>query len=189
MHRIHLTPRVTAALALVLAGCGGPEATIRYTVGGVDESVRYDLATFQLARDRRVQIVFFRQKAAPIGTADPDFEYVFLELPETKRYGWLREDRLPAYRWVHAGGEDRVWLATAGQVEMRMADQKTHMHFDFRMTMEPVRETPGEAYVLEGDVKVVEDAFRTQSLINRYGPWLAEIVNPPPEPGADAPEE
>jgi len=167
-----------AVLVLAAAGCGRPEAVVRYTTGGPDEAVRYDSATFQLARDDKVQMVFFRRTAAPIGTADPDFEYVFLELPEKKRYGWLREDRVPAYRWVRAAGEDHVWLATAGQVRMRFADGKEHVHFDFRMTMEPVRGTAGAAYILEGDVKVLEDTFRTQSLITRYGPWLARLVNP-----------
>jgi len=173
---------VAGAVALVVVGCARPEAVIRYTTGGPDEAVRYDAATFQLARDDQVQIVFFRRKAAPIGTAEADFEYVFLELPEKKRYGWLREDGVPAYRWVRAGGKDHVWLATAGQVRMRFADSKTHLHFDFRMTMEPVRGTPGAAYVLEGDVKVLEDTFRTQSLITRYGPWLGRIVNPEAPP-------
>jgi len=181
---------VAGFLALSAVGCGRPEAVIRYTTGGTDEAVRYDSATFQLARGDRVQIVFFRRKAAPIGTADADFEYVFLELPEKRRYGWLREDGVPAYRWVRAGGEDHVWLATAGQVRMRFADSGTRLRFDFRMTMEPVRGTPGAAYVLEGDVKVLEDTFRTQSLITRYGPWLGRIVNPEttpePEGGAEA---
>jgi len=178
---IHSAAVLTAAAALVLAaaGCGRPEALIRYTTGGPDETVRYDSATFQLARGERVQIVLFRRKAAPIGTAEADFEYLFLELPERRRYGWLRADRVPAYRWVRVGGEDRLWLATAGQVRMRFADGKAHLHLDFRMTMEPVRDTPGAAYVLEGDVKVLEDTFRTQTLITRYGPWLARLVNPP----------
>ena len=169
---------IAAALALAVAGCGRPEAVIRYTTGGPDEVVRYESATFQLARDDKVQIVLFRRKAAPRGTADADFEYVFLELPERRQYGWLRADRVPAYRWVHVGGEDHVWLATAGQVRMRFADGKEHVHFDFRMTMESVRGTAGAAYVLEGDVKVYEDTFRTQTLITRYGPWLGRIVNP-----------
>ncbi|MFO8012068.1 MAG: hypothetical protein R6X20_02065 [Phycisphaerae bacterium] len=191
MDRIRPAPALTAAAALALAaaGCGRPEAVIRYTTGGPDEAVRYDSATFQLARGDRVQIVLFRRKAAPIGTADPDFEYVFLELPEKKRYGWLRADRVPAYRWVHAAGEDHVWLATAGQVRMRFADGKEHVHFDFRMTMEPVRGTAGAPYVLEGDVKVLEDVFRTHTLVTRYGPWLARIVNPETKPEPEAQPE
>lgn len=191
MDRIRPAPALTAAAALALAaaGCGRPEAVIRYTTGGPDEAVRYDSATFQLARGDRIQIVFFRQRAAPIGTADPDFEYVFLELPEKKRYGWLRADRVPAYRWVHAAGEDHVWLATAGQVRMRFADGKEHVHFDFRMTMEPVRGTAGAPYVLEGDVKVLEDVFRTHTLVTRYGPWLARIVNPETKPEPEAQPE
>ncbi len=178
MHRIRpASVLIAVAAALAVSGCGPPTAVIRYTTGGPDETVRYDSATFQLARERKVQVVCFRRKAASARTG-PDFEYVFLELPEKRRYGWLRQDRVPAYRWVHADGEDYVWLGTAGQVRMRFADSKTHMHLDFRVTMEPVRATPGAAYVLEGDVKVLEDAFRTQNLITRYGPWLGRLVNP-----------
>jgi len=180
-----IRPAALAVIAIALAaalaaGCGGPEARIRYLAGGPDDAVRYDTATFQLARDDRIQIVLFRRTAAPIGTADPDFEYVILELPERGRYGWLAEDRIPAYRWVRQEGKDYVWLATAGQVDLDFGDSKTHVHFDFRMTMEPVRGTAGSAYVLQGDIKVREDVFRTQSLINHYGPWLASILKPEP---------
>jgi len=174
---------IAAALAslAVTAGCGGPEARIRYLAGGPDDTVRYDTATFQLARDDKVQVVLFRRTAAPIGTADPDFEYVILELPERRRYGWLAEDRVPAYRWVRQGGRDYVWLATAGQVALRLADDKTRLRLDFRMTMEPVCGTAGSPYVLQGNIQVAEDVFRTQSLINHYGPWLASVLNPKPQ--------
>jgi len=175
------TALLAAAVAAIgAAGCGKPHATIRYATGGPDEQVRYDSATFQLARQRKVQIILFRRTAAPIGEADPDFEYLFFQLPERARYGWLRDDGVPAYRWVRQGGQDRVWLGTAGQVRLRMRDSKQRMHFDFRATMEPVAGTPGGAYVLAGNPKVVEDTVKTQSLINRYGEWLASIVNPKP---------
>ena len=169
---------LTVALA---AGCGEPTARIRYLAGGPDDIVRYDAATFQLARGDKVQVVLFRQTAAPVGAADPDFEYVILELPERERYGWLAEDRVPAYRWVRQRGGDYVWLATAGQVRLGFGDGKVHLHLDVRMTMEPVGGTAGSAYVLEGDITVREDVFRTQSLINRYGPWLASILKPEPK--------
>ena len=172
---------VAAALAaLAAAGCGNPYVTIQYATGGPDERVDYDSATFQLARGHKVQIILFRRTAANGGEAEPDFEYLFLELPERSRYGWLRDDRVPAYRWVRQGGQDRVWLGTAGQVRLRMRDSKQRMHFDFRVTMEPVAGTPGGAYVLAGKPKVIEDAVKTQSLINRYGEWLSSIVNPEP---------
>jgi len=170
----------SAVAAIGAAGCGKPHAAIRYATGGPDEQVLYDSATFQLARRQKVQIILFRRTAAPIGEADPDFEYLFFELPERARYGWLRADHVPAYRWVRQGGQNRIWLGTAGQVQLRMRDSKQHMYFRFRVTMEPVAGTPGGAYVLAGNPKVVEDTVNTQSLINRYGEWLASIVNPKP---------
>ncbi|MBE3069365.1 MAG: hypothetical protein IMZ66_03925 [Planctomycetes bacterium] len=176
-----------AALALVcLAGCGHPHATVQYTSGGAGQDVTYDSTTFQLAKDYRVQVLLFRRTAAAIGTADSDMEYVFFELPERDDYGWLKGDRLPVYRWVREAGSDHVWLGASGQAAMAMGDSKQHMHFTFRVTMEPVGDTPGDAYVFSGTFKVVEDAFRTQSLINRYGPWLGSLVNPKPEAPAAA---
>jgi len=172
---------LAAAVALAVAGCGEPRATIRYATGGPAEQVHYDSATFQLARDRKVRIILFRRTAAPVGEADPDFEYLFFELPERAQYGWLREDRVPAYRWVHRKGQDHVWLGIAGHVRLRMRDAKQHMSFDFRVTMEPVAGTHGRAYVLAGKPRVVENAVKTQSLINRYGEWLSSIVNPKAE--------
>jgi len=171
---------LVAAAALAAAGCGEPRATIRYATGGPAESVGYDSATFQLIRDRKVRIILFRLAAAPVGEADPDFEYLFFELPERAQYGWLRADRVPAYRWVHKSGRNYVWLGFAGQVQLRMRDAKQHLSFDFRVTMEPVAGTPGAAYVLAGKPGVVEDPVKTQSLINRYGERLSAIVNPKP---------
>ena len=178
-----------AALPLVLlAGCGRPTARIRYVTGGPDETVSYDSATFQLARGRKVQVVLFRRTAAPIGEADPDFEYLFLELPEQPHYGWLKADRIPAYRWVRHDGHDRIWLGAAGQVRMALADSKQHMHLDCRTTMEPLPGTPGGAYVLAARLACPEDPIRTQSLINRYGQWLQSLLASPP-PAENPPTE
>ena len=182
--------RVTGAAALAavvlalaaLAGCGRPQATVRYVTGGPDEKVTYDSATFQLARGAKVQIILHRRMAAPLGTADADFEYVYFELPEAKRYGWLREDNVPAYRWIREGGHDRLWRGAAGQMSQRAADSKQHMHFDFRVTMEPVAGTEGGAYVLTGSLRMEEDTVRTQGLINRYGDWMLTLLGEKPKP-------
>jgi hypothetical protein len=172
-----------AGLALAaLAGCGQPQASIRYTVGGPQEPVTYSTATFQLTRGDKVQILLFRRTAAPIGQADPDFEYTFFELPEKDRYGWLKEDMAPVYRWVREGGRDNVWLGASGQARFWWADNKQHVHFDFRVTMEPLRDTPGGAYFLTGNIKVTEDPERTQGLINQYGDWLLSLLGIKPAP-------
>ena len=175
-------PTILLALAtlpiFLLAGCGRPKATVRYVTGGPDETVSYDSGTFQRARNHKVQVVLFRRTAAPIGEADPDFEYVFLELPDRPHYGWLKEDRIPAYRWVRQGGRDRIWLATAGQVRLTLLGRI--LRLDFRTTMEPVAGTPGGAYVLAAVVRCPEDLVRTQGLINRYGQWLQSLLAAPP---------
>lgn len=181
-HRSGITiAAIAAALVGAIAlggGCGRPRATIEHVTGGRQETVEYDLAAFQLVRGHKVQVVMFRRAAAPVGQADADFEYLFMEIPEKATYGWLRADDVPAYRWVHKGGKDRVWLATAGQIEMRKGDGGRHIHLDFRATMEPVAGTGGGAYVIGGDVKMIEDPVRTQSLITRYGAWLGSILKP-----------
>jgi len=177
-----------AALALAaLAGCGGPRATIRYARGEPQEVVTYDSATYQLAKGNKVQILLFRRMAAPIGTADADFEYTFFELPERKHYGWLREDAVPVYRWVRQGGRDHLWLGTTGQESLRSAGTAGHMHFDFRVTMEPLRDTTGGAYFLTGKVKLIEDLVLTQGLINQYGDWLVSLLGLKP-PASPAPK-
>lgn len=181
-----------AGLAMaVLAGCGRPQATIRYTAGGPTEQVAYDSVTFQIAKGKKYQIVLLRRVAAPIGTADPDFEYTFFELPERERYGWLREDNVPVYRWVHQGGHDRLWLGATGQETLTATEDSQYLKFDFRVTLEPLRETPGGAYFLTGKIRLTDDPSVTQGLINRYGDWLLSLLGivPPegPEPKAKPP--
>ncbi|MBM4017484.1 MAG: hypothetical protein FJ288_04005 [Planctomycetes bacterium] len=177
---------LAAAAALVLAalaGCGRPQATVRYMAGGPDEAVTYDAAVFQLARGNRVQFFLFRRTAAPVGEADPDHEIVLLELPERSTYGWVKDDNVPAYRWVRRQGRDLVWRGTSGQARMRAADAKQHMHLDFQATLEPLERTPGGAYVLQGGLRFSEDIVLAQGLMNRYGQWLLGLVGKkPPEP-------
>jgi hypothetical protein len=174
-----------AMLAVGLAaGCAKPQATLRYATGGLEEDVTYDMAVFQLARDRKIQVILFRRTAAPIGEADPDFEYVFFEVPERDRFGWLKEDRVPAYRWVRQNSEDRLWVGTAGQIREEFWQRKRSLHFDFQTTMEPVAGTPGGAYVLAGHIRCTEDMVLTQGLINRYGDWLLTLLGQKPPPAA-----
>jgi hypothetical protein len=182
-----------AAMALAAAaGCAGrPQASIRYVTGGPDETVRYDLAVFQLARGQKMQVMLFRRTAAPIGEADPDFEFVLLELPERAHYGWVKEDNVPAYRWVRQNSRDHLWQASAGQASMQGPDDKEYVRLDFQATMEPLGGTPGGVYVLSGQVRCTEDIVLAQGLMNRYGEWLLTLVGkkPPegPQPPAKAP--
>lgn len=176
---------VAVAATALAAGCGYPKATIEYMTGGV-ETVQYDSATFQLARDSKIQIILFRRTAAPLGAADSDFEYVYMELPERRRYGWVRQDRMPVYRWVREGGRDHLWWGVAGQVGLRPGDLKQHMHMEFRTTMEPIAGTAGGSYFLRGNVRLLEDAVVTQGLINRYNDWLATLLRPKAAPAGKA---
>jgi hypothetical protein len=175
---------VLAALALVLgaAGCGGshPQATIRYMTDGPDETVTYDMAVYQLARNDKIQIFLFKRVAAPIGMADADFEYIFFELPETASYGWLKEDDVPVYRWIRHEGRNHVWVGNAGQASERLADDKTSLTFKFQVTLEPTAGTAGGAYILNGRIACKEDVVAAQGLVNRYGTWLMTILGKQP---------
>ena len=174
---------LAAAMLLIAAGgCGWPQATIRYVGGGPDETVHYDLTVYQLAKDVKVQVVLYHRTAAPVGDADPDFEYVFFELPEQAEFSWIKDDGVPMYRWVRQNGRNTVWRGTSGRSRVMPSIDKTHMHFIFQVTMEPVAGTPGGAYVLNGDVRCAEDMIATQSLIRRYGEWLMTILGEPPKP-------
>jgi len=166
------------------SGCG-PSARISSAAGGRDQSVSYESATFQLARGHLVEIVLFRRTPAPFGDPDPDFEYVFFQVPERHRFGWVREDNLPVYRWVRENGKDQLWQGTAGEGSLRFGilTDKGHIHFNFHVTMSPIHGTAGGVYVFSGDVKCTEDLPRTQGLMNRYGEWLERILaaKPPDE--------
>jgi len=163
------------ALAFTASGCG-PSARISSAAGGKDQTVSYESATFQLARGHLVQVILFRRTPAPFGDPDPDFEYVFFQVPEDNRFGWVREDNLPVYRWVRENGKDQLWQGTAG---------KGHIHFNFHVILSPIHGTAGGVYVFSGNVKCNEDLPRTQGLLNRYGEWLERILAS--EPGAQEP--
>jgi len=170
-----------AALALAAAGCGRPQATVRYVAGGSDETVFYDSATYQMARGQKIQVILFRRMAAPIGEADPDFEYVFFELPQRLRVGWVREDAMPVYRWVREDHHDRLWAGTSGQARETPGDSAQHLHLDFQVTMEPLAGTPGGSYLLTGHIKCTEDMILTQGMINKYGDWLLNLLGQKPK--------
>jgi hypothetical protein len=173
---------LAAGLALALAaGCGKPQATVRHMTGGPDETLDYDLAVFQLAKGEKVQIILFHRVAAPVGEADPDFEYTLFELPEREHYGWVRDDNVHVYRWVRHGSRDYLWRGTSGQAGLVPGDAKRHMHFDFQVTMEPMQGTQGGSYVLSGRIKVMEDMVVAQGLENRYGDWLLSLLGMKPK--------
>jgi hypothetical protein len=172
---------LAAVAAMAAAGCSKPQAKIRYMTGGADETVTYDMALFQLAKGSRVQIILYRRTAAPVGEADPDFEYTFFELPERPHYGWVKDDNVPAYRWVRQDGRDRLWRGTSGQVNLSPGGGGQHMHFDFQVTMEPLDGTSGGVYVLGGAAKCTEDLVASQGLINRYGDWLLSLLGQAPK--------
>jgi len=180
---------VVLALGALAAGGCGPSARISSAGGGRERTVYYDSAAFQLARGHLVQIVLYRRTPAPFGDPDPDFEYVFFQVPEEKRFGWLREDNLPIYRWVREAGRDQLWQGTAGEGQIRfgLAPDRDHIHFDFHVTMVPLRDTGGSVYVFSGDVKCNEDLARTQGLMNRYGEWLARLLTSTPADESPAP--
>ncbi|MCX5683092.1 MAG: hypothetical protein NT049_05330, partial [Planctomycetota bacterium] len=184
---------LAAVVALAAAaGCGGPpKAAIRYMTGGPDETVKYDLAIYQMARGEKMQVFLFRRTAAPVGEADPDFELVLLELPHRDRYGWVKEDDVQAYRWIRQNSHDSLWRATSGQVSMHESADDSHIHLDFQTTMEPILSTPGGAYVFSGNVQCNEDIIQAQGLKNRYGDWLLTLVGKkptePPKPPAKSP--
>jgi len=168
---------LTLAIAFTAPGCG-PSARISSAAGGKDQTVSYESATFQLARGHLVQVVLFRRTPAPFGDPDPDFEYVFFQVPEDNRFGWVREDNLPVYRWVRENGKDQLWQGTAGEGGIRFGilTGKGHIHFQFHVTLSPIHGTAGGVYVFSGNVKCTEDLPRTQGLMNRYGEWLERIL-------------
>ena len=157
------------------AGCAQSQVTIRHAGGEADETPKYDVMTYQKARDHKIQIVLFQRLAAPLGEADPDFEYVFLEFPEAATYGWLKEDKVPIYRWVRQGKKDTIWQGTSGQVTLHFAPGDEHVHAEFHMTMEVVR-GEGDSQVMTGTVVCPENAVRTQGLINHYGGWMESLL-------------
>lgn len=184
MGRERLTTGLLAAMALVGAACqpGRPagQGLVREDAGQPDEPLRYQSATYQLVRGGRVQVVLFRRLA---GEADPsagpdagDFEYVSLDLPERSHYGWLREDAVPAWRWVREGGRDRVWHAASGRAVLGFSPDKASIQARIEATLVPLVPPEGGVEILKGRAALREDVRRTQGLLNAYGGPLQALV-------------
>ncbi len=172
---------VMAAGIAAAAGCGSSEAVLRPIAGGRPETIRYDRTIFQLAKGQKVQVILFRQTAAPIGYADPDFELVLFELPERASYGWVKEDNIPAYRWVRKDGRDHLWRASDGKVRLHVADDKTWLQLNVEATLEPLSVTADPPYVFDADIRCVEDMAAANGIMNRYGDWLLELLGQKPK--------
>jgi hypothetical protein len=184
MGRGRLAAEVLAAMALAVAGCqpGRPagQGFVREAAGQPDVPLRYPSATYQLARGGRVHMVLFRRLA---GEAEPsagpdagDFEYVFLDLPERPHYGWVREDAVPAWRWVRQGGRDRVWHAASGRAALGFSPDKASIQARIEATLVPLVPPEGPVEILKGGAVLREDVRRTQGLLNKYGGPLHALV-------------
>ena len=173
-------PAMAAALlAGAGAGCAAPQATVRCDSGGPAETVVYGVARYQYARGPKVQVVLVRRPVAPAGEPEADFEYVYFELPDQDRYGWLAEDKVPVYRWLREGGRDTVWLGTAGEVREWTFGGRETMGLAFRVTFDPLV-GDGRPHVFSGHLVMKEDVIATQGAINRYGVQLMALLGQKP---------
>jgi hypothetical protein len=167
-------------VALAGVGCTRTQVTVQYDPNRPGEPVPYSVYAYQFTKSEKVQIVLARRPVAPAGTPEASFEYVYFELPDRDRYGWLLEDKVPVYRWVHESGHDTVWLGTAGDVRMSAFGGRESMGFDFRITMDPLL-GDGKPHIFSGTVHMSEDLLATQGLINRYGLQLMKLLGQKPK--------
>jgi hypothetical protein len=168
---------------------GGLFGPTRDAGGQAGQTLRYQSATYQLARGGRIHVVLLRRLGGEVAPGDSprsaeasagpdadDFEYVFFDLPERSHYGWVRQDDLPAWRWVRLAGRDRVWHAVAGHVALRFAPDKATAQAQLDVTLEPRVPRGGAPDTLNGRVALREDVLRTQGLVNEYGGRLATLL-------------
>jgi hypothetical protein len=183
---------MAAALAGVGCGGGAQQATVRYDMGGPEEITVYSTVAYQYAKGEKVQVVMVRRPVAPAGTPEADFEYVYFELPNRDRYGWLAEDKVPVYRWVREAGRDTVWLGMAGNVRESTFGGRETMGFHFEVTMDPLV-GDGRPHVFSGAVQMKENVVAVQGFINHYGLQLMALLGqhalpaPVPAPGVKKP--
>jgi len=196
-------------LAALVAGCAGSQATIQTVHPPLGHrKVETQQAAYQYSRGRDgtdIEVAAAGVWTLAGGEAVPDFEYLYLRVPE--QAGTYRPGRegVEVRRLVRVAKEEFLYRATAGWIRTSFGFlDRSHLEVEFDLETELMAPAPASAtgqqgaasatavpaaptaapktYRLTGKISVRESMELTQGLINKYGDEvrrLEDLANPP----------
>lgn len=191
---------LVCAAGLVASGCGEGYAAINTVHPPLGHrKVETRETAFQLAKGGIIQIVLARQWSLPGGEAVPDYEYIYLSVPQRKGTYRIGQEGTELYRLVRIEREEFLYRAVSGTVKYGYAflsADRIKAGFDVETEMVPAGRWAGRRWPLEGKIQATESVRLAQGLINKYHDTVTRLLTPPkppeetatPQPeGTDAP--
>jgi hypothetical protein len=185
-----------AALVLAaLAGCQAhPFASLSYIHPAIGQvKVETDQTAFELVKPRKMEILTVKVWAAPEGEPAPDYEYLYLLLPEDDGTFQVGPTGATVYRLVSKDGQETLYRGVSGTVTSRRLitnDNRTHTSFDVAMKLIWPLPTDQSTTSLTGHIYANEDARLCASMLNNYEPPLRRLKSRAAEAGGQiAPDD
>jgi len=171
MRRLLVTA-ILIAFGTAASGCGGSYSAIRTAhppLGHRKFETRE--AAYQFTRGRIIEIVAVRQWTLPGGEAVPDYEYLYVSVPDTAGTYQVGDAGVVVRRLVRSQREEFLYEASSGSVKYRFAWlTKDHVEARFDVMTEQAWPAPAEKqlWALSGRIKANESVRDAQGMINKY---------------------
>ena len=193
MKRAYIAVLLSAALAAA-SGCAESVATIQTVHPPLGHrKVETSQAAYQFSTGRIIEIALARQWILGGGEAVPDYEYIYISVPDRAGRHEVGQPGVELHRLVRIEREEFLYKATSGTIKYRFAFlTKDHVHADFDVQTElvPRPDLGAKSYPLKGTIKAAESITVAQGLINKYRDNVERIATPPAPPAAEeAPAE
>jgi len=179
---------VLLALAVLTSGCRDSYSAIRTVHPPLGHrKIESQEAAYQFTTGHVIEIVTARVWTHPAGEAVPDYEYLYIQVPDTAGTHRVGDADVIVRRLVRSQREEFLYKATSGTVKYRFALlTKDHVEARFDVMTEQVSPVPTErrAWPLSGRMKADESIRDAQGMVNKYGDTIERLLG---QAAAEAP--
>ena len=182
MKRPLLAALVLALALAALAGCAPhPFASLNYINPALGQAkVETDETAFELVKTHKIEILTAKVLAAPEGEATPDYDYLYILMPEDDGAYQVGPAGVTVYRLVSKDGEEALYQGVAGTVTSRRLyfnDNRIHTSFDVVLKRIWPISSDQATMPLTGRIYANEDALLCAAMLNNYLPPLKRLQN------------
>ena len=170
---------LVCATALAASGCGESYSAIRTVHPPLGHrKVESQQAAYQFSTGHVIEIVTARAWSDPGSDAVPDYEYLYIQVPDTAGTHRVGDPGVAVRRLVRSQREEFAYEATSGTVTYRFSLlTKDHVDARFDVMTEQISPVPTErrAWPLSGRIKAGESVRDAQGLVNKYGDTIDRL--------------